>query len=141
MRKNLTGSTANPRLRQKTHPGEIGASKRVDFEEEVRKYKQDIKEDIEQYKKQPYIEPSWVKEALGQEEQQAATGANSSSSSSWERPLTDSQAVEMSNYLLTEQEAHAFNSEESEAEKMSPAPHGNTYGSRIMHHMITQRTL
>ena len=97
-------------------------SQQVDFEEEVRKYKQDIKEDIEQYKKQPYIEPSWVKEALWKEEQQETTGANSASSSSWERPLTDSQAVEMSNYLLTEQEAQAYDSEEPEAENEEPGP-------------------
>ena len=51
LRKNLTGSTANPRLRQKTRPEQNGLSAQVDFEEEVRKYKQDIKEDIEQYKK------------------------------------------------------------------------------------------
>ena len=105
---------ANPRLCKKTSPASIGESKQVDFEEEVKKYKQDIKEDIEQYKKQPYVEPSWVKKALGQK-QTEARGA-SSSSSSWERPLTDSQAVELSDYLLTEQEAQACNCEESEEE-------------------------
>ena len=35
----------------------------------------------------------------------------------WNRPLTDSQAVEISDYILTEQEAHEFYSEEPEEEE------------------------
>ena len=98
LRRNLTGTTVMPRLRQKTRPEHIGTSDEVDFEEEVRKYKQDIKKDIEQYKKQEYVAPRWIKEALGQEEETEGTTkvVTSSSSSSWERPLSDSQAVEMS---------------------------------------------
>ena len=42
LRRNLTGKTSMPRLRQKTHPMAVGASEAVDFEEEVAKYKQDI---------------------------------------------------------------------------------------------------
>ena len=114
LRRNLTGSTANPRLLKKTNINNVVSSEQVDFEEEIRKYKEDIEEDIQQYKSQPYIEPAWVKAAIGQ--QNATTGATSSSSSSWERPLTDSQAVELSDILLTEQEIREFLSEESEAE-------------------------
>ena len=51
LRKNLTGTTANPRLCKKTNIKNIATSTQVDFEEEVKKYKQDIEEDIEQYKK------------------------------------------------------------------------------------------
>ena len=65
LRKNLTGSTAMPRLRQKTRTEQIGSSVQVDFEEEVRKYKQEITKDIEQYKKQEYVAPKWIKEPWG----------------------------------------------------------------------------
>ena len=114
LRRNLTGSTTNPRLCKKTNISNVVSSEQVDFENEIRKYKEDIEEDIQQYKSQPYIEPAWIKAAIGQEN--APTGANSSSSSSWERPLTDTQAVELSDVLLTEQETREFLSEESEEE-------------------------
>ena len=42
-RRNITGSTAMPRPRHKTHPMQIGAAQEVAFEEEVAKYKQESK--------------------------------------------------------------------------------------------------
>ena len=69
--------------------------------------------------------PRWLEEALGQAEEETVPGkmATSSSSSSWERPLTDSQAVEVSDYLLNEQEAHEYFSDEAEeAEYYEPGP-------------------
>ena len=119
LRKNLTGSTANPRLCKKTNIKNVAASAQVDFEEEIKRYKQEIEEDIKQYKNQPYVEPGWVKAALGQDN--GVAGATSSSSSSWERPLTDSQAVEISDALLTEREMREFLSEESGEEESGPA--------------------
>ena len=65
LRRNLTGSTSMPGLRQKTDPKAIGNSGEVDFEEEVAKYKSDIQKDIEAYKKQEYIAPKWIEEANG----------------------------------------------------------------------------
>ena len=112
-----------PRLRQKTHPMAFGASKEVDFEEEVGKYKQDIQRDIEKFKKQEYIAPKWVKEALDTQSQETASnGAQTvgASSSSWERPLTDSQAVEMSDYLLTEQEVQDYLSDNDNEDQEQP---------------------
>ena len=105
-----------PRLRQKTHPKNIGTSVEVDFEEEIRKYKQDIKKDIEQYKKQEYVAIRWIKETLGHADdaEEVAKVATSASSSSWERPLTDSQAIELSDYILNDQEAQAYFSDEAE---------------------------
>ena len=114
LRRNLTGSTANPRLCRKTNISHVVTREQVDFENEIRKYKEDIAEDIQHYKNQPYIEPAWVKAAIGQA--QGATGTSSSSSSSWDRPLTDTQAVELSDMLLTEQEIREFLSDESEEE-------------------------
>ena len=114
LRRNLTGTTAKPRLCRKTNISNVVTSEQVDFENEIRKYKEDIAEDIQHYKNQPYIEPAWVKAAIGQAH--VAAGASSSSSSSWERPLTDSQAVELSDMLLTEQETREFLSDESEEE-------------------------
>ena len=116
LRKSLTGTAVMPRLRQNTHPKNIGTSVEVDFEEELRKYKQDIKKDIEQYKKQEYVAPRWIKEALGHAEdaEEATRVATSSSISSWERPLTDSQAVEMSDYIFNDQEAQAYFSDDEE---------------------------
>ena len=77
-----------PRLRQKTRPMQIGASEGVDSEEEVAKYKKDIQKDIENYNKQIYVAPPWVKEVLGDphsnedaESNHRQTGA---ASSSWE---------------------------------------------------------
>ena len=103
--------TSMPRLRQKTHPMQVGASEAVDFEEEVAKYKQDIQEDIEQYKKQEYVAPRWIKEALDPqryEDTESNMHVTGASSSSWEGPLSDSQAVHISDYLLTDQKAQAF---------------------------------
>ena len=67
-------------------------------------------------REQKYVAPRWIKEALGQEEEaeEVAKVATSSSSSSWERPLTDFQAVEMSDYIFNEQEAQAYFSDEGE---------------------------
>ena len=109
LRRNITGSTAIPRLRHKTHPMQIGAAQEVDFEEEVAKYKQEIRRDIQQLKKQEYVPPKWVQEQIG------TTNANQSptpASSSWEGPITDSQAVRISDYLLTEEEEREFFSNE-----------------------------
>ena len=123
LRRNLTGTTTMPRLRQKTHPMAIGASKEVDFEQEVARYKHDIQRDIEKYKKQDYIAPKWIEEALGAQPQTAAnneTRTEGASSSSWEKPITDSQAVEMSDYLLTEQEAQEYLSENNDSDPEQP---------------------
>ena len=111
LRKNLTGTTINPRLCRKTNIKDVEKKAQVDFEEEIKRYKEDIEEDIQQYKSQPYVEPEWVRAAIGEE---SKPGANSSSSSSWEKPLTDSQAVELSDMLLTEQETKEFLSDESD---------------------------
>ena len=111
LRRNLTGTTTNPRLRSKTNIKEVEKQAQVDFEEEIKKYKEDIEEDIQKYKSQPYIAPKWVRAEIGAE---SRPGANSSSSSSWETPLTDSQAVGISDFLLTEQETKEFLSEESD---------------------------
>ena len=107
-----------PRLYQKTHPKQIGANEEVDFDEEVAAYKEGIIKDIDKYKKQNYVAPSWVAEALGGD-----TGATNSattrqhtgaSSSSWEGPISDTQAIAISDHLLTEQEEAAFFSDDEQ---------------------------
>ena len=104
LRKTLTGSTARPRLVCKTNPKQVQAAQEVDFEEEIANYKKDIEKDIRNLKAQAYHEPQWIKEALrGERETSGAdthAHSNSASSSSWEQPLTDSQAVNLSNYIL-----------------------------------------
>ena len=71
--------------------------------------------------------PDWVKEALEQgDHMQHIKPENQvriftptrgqASSSSWEGPITDSQAVVVSDYLLTEQEAAQYHSEDGEEE-------------------------
>ena len=98
---------------------QLGASAEVDFEEEVAKYKKDIKEDIQKYKKQEFVAPKWIKEALyphGNEETESNHRHTGASSSSWEGPITDSQAVHISDYILTEQEEQAyFSADENES--------------------------
>ena len=91
----------------------------VDFEEEVAKYKQDIQEDMEKSKKQEYVALKWIKEALdpqNYEDTETNQHQADASSSSWEGPLTDSQAVHISDYLLTDQEAQAFLSADEKSE-------------------------
>ena len=51
LRRNITGTTSMPRLRQKTHPMQIRVSEDIDFEEAVAEYKQDTRKDIDKYKK------------------------------------------------------------------------------------------
>ena len=108
LRRHITGTTSMPRLRQKTHPMQIRVSEEIDFEEAVAEYEQDIQKDIDKYKKQEYVAPEWVKEALGHPQDDEGNRAKETqagtSRSSWEGPITDSQAVHISDLLLTEQE-------------------------------------
>ena len=105
-----------PRLYQKTHPKQIGVNEEVDFEEEVAKYQRDINKDIQSLRRQEYHEPQWIKDILGTEntsvsspEEATASRPNiSSSSSSWEKPISDSQAVQISDYILTREEEQAY---------------------------------
>ena len=112
IRRNLTGKTSLPRLRCKTNPKQIKAEQEVDFEEEVAKYKRDIAKDIQNLKNQAYKEPQWIKEILSKEQenkgQQQVEQQQSSSASSWEQPISDTQAVEISDYIMTNEEEHAF---------------------------------
>ena len=55
-----------------------------------------------------------VVDVCAAEESNKDEQAKSAASSSWEKPFTDTQAVEMSDYLLTEREAQAFLSEDEE---------------------------
>ena len=113
LRRSLTGTTANPRLSKKTSAKAIEEQAQVDFEDEIRKYKEDIADDIHQYKNQPYCAPEWVRAEV---EAVSKTGASSSSSSSWEAPLSDSQAVNISDFLLNEQETREFLAQDEESD-------------------------
>ena len=113
LRRSLTGTTVNPRLVKKTKPKDLEQREQVDFEAEIRKYKEDIEEDIQQYKSQPYKEPEWIRAELNSDRNNGA----SSSSSSWTTHISDSQAVEMSDYLLTEHQAQIYMSEEDDIEE------------------------
>ena len=125
LRRNLTGTTINPRLCRKTNVKDVEMKAQVDFEEEIKRYKEDIEEDIQQYKSQPYVEPEWVRAEIGEE---SKPGTNSSSSSSWEKPLMDSQAVAISDMLLTTQEAKEFLSDGSDIENdIGPAWEHNDF--------------
>ena len=116
LRKEQTGTTVLPRLMCKTHPRQIQAAQEVDFEEEVARYKNDIKKDIRHLKSQSYHEPAWVKAVLRNEQGDLDPQEtnNTSSSSSWEQPLTDSQAIHISDYILTREEELQFMSEEED---------------------------
>ena len=109
LRKSLTGKTSLPRLHRKTNPKQIEAEQ-VDFEEEAARYKSDIAKDIQQLKQQSYKEPAWITKIIDRDMKQAQrTGPRpSTSSSSWEQPISDTQAVELSNYILTSEEEQAF---------------------------------
>ena len=108
-----------PRLRCKTNPKQIKAEQEVDFEEEVAKYKRDIAKDIQNLKNQAYKEPQWIKEILSKEQehkgQQQVEQQQSSSASSWEQPISDTQAVEISDYIMTNEEEHAFFSDHEDS--------------------------
>ena len=119
-----------PRLYQKTHPRQIGANEEVDFEEEFAAYKEGIIKDIDKYKKQEYVAPSWVTDALG-DGSGAANSATSmhhtgASSSSWEGPISNTQAVALSDHLLTVQEEAAFFSDEEEPQGPDIGPSWQT---------------
>ena len=111
LRRSLTGKTSLPRLTKKTNPKQLEAEQ-VDFEEEVAKYKSDIAADIQQLKQQEYREPAWIKKIINQEQNRSSDmprpNNSSSSSSNLEEPITDSQAIELSNYLLTTEEEQEF---------------------------------
>ena len=110
LRRSLTGKTSLPRLTKKTNPKQIEAEQ-VDFEEEVAKFKQNIASDIQQLRQQAYKEPAWIKKIMSQEQKATKNKPRpsaSSSSSNWEQPISDSQAMELSRYLLTEAEEHEF---------------------------------
>ena len=121
LRRSLTGKTTTPRLRCKTNPKQLQAEQEVDFEEEVAKYKRDIDKDIQTLKK-IYREPQWIKDILDTEkisdnQPEQAPGSRptrSSSSSSWEQPIPDTQALEISDYIMTRDEERAFFSEGEE---------------------------
>ena len=115
-----------PRLVCKTNPKQVQAAQEVDFEEEIANYKRDIEKEIRILKAQSYHEPQWIKEALrGEREPSGAdthAHSNSASSSSWEQPLTDSQAVNLSNYILTREEASEFFADEDDGDINHPSP-------------------
>ena len=108
-RRSLTGKTSLPRLSRKTNPKQIEAEQ-VDFEEEVARYKRDIAKDIQQLKQQAYKEPAWITKIVDRDRKQDQQSGPrpSASSSSWEQPISDTQAVELSNFLLTSEEEQAF---------------------------------
>ena len=109
LRKALTGKTSLPRLTKKTNPKQVEAEQ-VDFEEEVARYKRDIAKDIQLLKEQEYKAPSWVTKIIEQEEnmQRNKWQSSSSSSSRWEAPISDTQAVEISDFIMTTEEEKAF---------------------------------
>ena len=109
LRKALTGKTSLPRLTRKTSPKQVEAEQ-VDFEEEVARYKNDIAKDIQILKKQEYKAPSWVTSIIEREgkEQRQQVQSSSSSSSKWEAQLSDSQAIEISDYIMTKDEEQQF---------------------------------
>ena len=109
LRKALTGKTSLPRLTKKTSPKQLEAEQ-VDFEEEVAKYKKDIAKDIQMLKTQEYKAPSWVKKIMAKEDNMQKKEAQSTSSSSthWEKPISDTQAVEISDFIMTTAEEQAF---------------------------------
>ena len=119
LRKALTGKTSLPRLNRKTNPKQIEAEQ-VDFEEEVARYKRGIAKDIQQLKNQAYKAPTWVTNIIekdsktqGQEVQKQAVQRNqvqaaSSSSTNWEAPISDTQAIDISEFLMTTEEENIF---------------------------------
>ena len=109
LRKALTGKTSLPRLTRKTSPKQVEAEQ-VDFEEEVARYKRDIAKDIQLLKEQEYKAPSWVTKIIEKEEsmQRNKLQSSSSSSSRWEAPISDTQAVEISDFIMTTEEEKAF---------------------------------
>ena len=120
LRKNITGKKSIPRLTKKTSPKQIQHIEEIDFEIAVALYKVDIKQDLREYKTQDFVASKWVKEAL-EADSSASTQAQSTypnqtgaSSSSWEGPISDTQAVAVSDYLLNEQETAQDFSEEDE---------------------------
>ena len=109
IRKSLTGKTSLPRLTRKTSPKQVEAEQ-VDFEEEVARYKRDIAKDIQMLKQQDYKAPSWVTKIIDKEDKQQRhqLQTSSSSSSRWEAPISDTQAVEISDFLMTNEEENIF---------------------------------
>ena len=116
LRRSLTGKTSLPRLSKKTNPEQIEAEQ-VDFEEEVARFKSDIAKDIQQLKQQAYKEPAWITKINKKEAQQnpQAGQRSSASSSSWEQPISDTQAVELSNFIMTTEEEQNFFAEDEYA--------------------------
>ena len=75
-------------------------------------------------KKPDFVAPKWIEEALGEKAQAENTNdvrSKSASSSNWDKPLTDTQAVEISDYLITDQEAQFFVSEDEDTQ-VTPEP-------------------
>ena len=119
LRRALTESTHMPRLTRNTNPKAIDAAEEADFEEE-----------INAYKRGEFSAPSWFRQAIKQgshmkevkPEHKVAmpsdkkrrlmpkgthiSGASSSNSSY--RPLTDSQALGLSDMLLSTQDAEQY---------------------------------
>ena len=115
LRRALTGKTSLPRLTRKTSPKQVEAEQ-VDFEEEVARYKRDIEKDIQMLKGQAYKAPAWVTKIIDKEESMQCNKLQSSSSSSsrWEEPISDTQAVAISDFLMTAEEEKAFFQEDGE---------------------------
>ena len=62
-------------------------------------------------RQQEYKEPAWIKKIRMQDQKEhtrAPTQSNSSSSRDWDQPISDSQAIELSKFLLTEAEEQEF---------------------------------
>ena len=115
LRKALTGKTSLPRLTRKTSPKQVEAEQ-VDFEEEVARYKRDIAKDIQTLKGQEFKAPAWVTAIIdkGEKVQCEKLQSSSSSSSRWEGSISDTQAVDLSDFIMTTEEERAFFQEDGE---------------------------
>ena len=125
LRKNITGKTSIPRLTKKTSPKQLEYSEEIDLEIAVALYKEDIKQDIRDYKAQEFVAPKWVKEALQADKRasnQTPIYQTGPSSSSWEGPISDTHAVAVSEYLLNEQKTAQYLSEEEESDVPEAGP-------------------
>ena len=124
LRKALTGKTSLPRLTKKTSPKQVEAEQ-VDFEEEVARYKSDIAKDIQMLKKQEYKAPSWVTKIVDSEkkEQRQQVQPTGSSSSKCEVQLSDSQAIEISDYIMTNEEEQLFFQEDDNGDTVASTGH------------------
>ena len=104
--------------------------KKLTLRRQLRNINMISKKILNNIKRQDYVAPKWVQEALGSPQENESTRASTykvgTSSSSWEDPISDTQAVHIGDFLLTAQEEQAFLAEEEGLQEPDKGPSWET---------------